>query len=94
MSENEFSGHAELDLGELDAVTGGAARAVAIELEGQVVDVQPNGAFRAQLDDGKAVTCCLSGQLRSRFIRVRPGDKVKVEMNLSDSSRGRITYRY
>jgi translation initiation factor IF-1 len=94
MSENEFSGHAELDLGELDAVTGGVARAVAIELEGQVVDVQPSGAFRAQLDDGKAVTCCLSGQLRSRFIRVRPGDKVKVEMNLSDSSRGRITYRY
>ena len=53
MSENESSNHAELGLDELDVVAGGAAKAGAVELDGQVVEALPNSMFRVQLDDGK-----------------------------------------
>ena len=93
MRENGPSNHAELGFDELDVVAGGAAKANAVELDGRVVEALPNATFQVQLDDGRTVTCHISGKLRVNFIRVRPGDRVRVEMNPSDSSRGRIIWR-
>ena len=94
MRENELSSHVELGLDELDAVAGGAAKAGVVELEGQIVEALPNSMFQVQLDDGKSVTCHISGQLRRNCIRIIPGERVKVEVNPSDPSRGRIIWRY
>ena len=93
MSENESSNRAELGLDELDVVAGGAAKVGAVELDGQVVEALPNSMFRVQLDDGKTVTCHLAGRLRMNYIRVVVGNRVKVEVNPSDPSRGRIVWR-
>ena len=93
MREDEFSNHAELGLDELDAVAGGAAGANAVELEGRVVEALPNSMFQVQLDDGKTVMCHISGKLRMRYIRIAVGNRVGVEMNPSDPSRGRIIWR-
>jgi translation initiation factor IF-1 len=65
----------------------------AIELEGEVVEALPNTFFRVQIDDGPLVLGKLSGTMRRRWIRVNPGDRVRIELSPYDLTRGRITYR-
>ncbi len=64
-----------------------------IETEGTVVEALPNAMFRIQLDSGHKVLAHVSGKMRMHFIRILPGDKVKLELSPYDLSRGRITYR-
>lgn len=66
----------------------------AIEVEGQVVEVLPNAMFRVELSTGQRVLTHISGKMRINFIRILPGDRVKVELSAYDPTRGRITYRY
>jgi translation initiation factor IF-1 len=66
----------------------------AIEVEGTVVEPLPNAMFRVELESGHKVLAHVSGKIRMNFIRILPGDKVKVELSPYDLSRGRITYRY
>ena len=93
MREEGFSSHVELGLDELDVVAGGAGGADAVEIDGQVVEALPNAMFRVQLDDGGTATCRLSGKLRMNFIRILPGDRVRVQTDPNDPSRGRIVWR-
>jgi translation initiation factor IF-1 len=65
----------------------------AIEVEGQVVEALPNAMFRVTLQNGHTVLAHVSGKMRMHFIRILPGDKVKVELSPYDLTRGRITYR-
>ena len=69
-----------------------------IEVEGEVVEALPNTMFRVQLESagggsGHAVLATISGKMRKHYIRILPGDKVKVELSPYDLSRGRITFR-
>lgn len=64
-----------------------------IEVEGKVTEPLPNAMFRVELDSGHEVLAHISGKLRLNFIRILPGDRVKVELSPYDLSRGRITYR-
>jgi translation initiation factor IF-1 len=66
----------------------------AIEVEGTVVEPLPNAMFRVELENGHKVLAHVSGKIRMNFIRILPGDKVKIERSPYDLSRGRITYRY
>lgn len=65
-----------------------------IEVEGTVVEVLPNAMFRVELQSGHRVLAHISGKMRIHFIRISPGDRVKVELSPYDPTRGRITYRY
>lgn len=65
----------------------------AIEVEGTVVEPLPNAMFTVQLENGHRVLAHISGKMRMHFIRILPGDKVKVELSPYDLTRGRITYR-
>ncbi|MBE6030698.1 MAG: translation initiation factor IF-1 [Clostridiales bacterium] len=64
-----------------------------IEVFGTVVDAQPNAQFKVKLDNGYEVLAHISGKIRMNFIRILPGDKVKVELSPYDLTRGRITWR-
>jgi translation initiation factor IF-1 len=66
----------------------------AIEVEGTVTETLPNAMFRVQLKTGHIVLAHISGKMRMNFIRILPGDRVKLEMSPYDLTRGRITYRY
>lgn len=66
----------------------------AIEAEGTVVEPLPNAMFRVDLDNGHRVLAHISGKMRMHYIRILPGDRVKVELSPYDLTRGRITYRY
>ena len=65
-----------------------------IEVEGEITEALPSTMFRVQLDSGHSVLATISGKMRKNYIRILPGDKVKVELSPYDLSRGRITYRY
>ena len=71
-----------------------------IEVEGEVVEALPSTMFRVQIDGGLGtvdkidVLATISGKMRKNYIRILPGDRVKVELSAYDLSRGRITYRY
>jgi translation initiation factor IF-1 len=65
-----------------------------IEVEGEITEALPSTMFRVQLDGGHSVLATISGKMRKHYIRILPGDKVKVELSPYDLSRGRITYRY
>jgi translation initiation factor IF-1 len=65
-----------------------------IEVEGEVVEALPSTMFRVQLDGGHSVLATISGKMRKHYIRILPGDKVKVELSPYDLNRGRITYRH
>lgn len=69
------------------------AKEKAIEVEGTVVETLPNAMFRVDLDNGLKVLAHISGKMRMHFIRILPGDKVKVELSPYDLTRGRIVYR-
>lgn len=64
-----------------------------IELDGTVKEVLPNTLFRVEVAGGHEVLCHLSGKMRIHFIKILPGDKVKVEVTPYDKTKGRITYR-
>ena len=66
----------------------------AIEVEGTVVEPLPNAMFRVELDNGHRVLAHVSGKMRMNFLRILPGDRVKVELSPYDLTRGRITYRF
>ena len=63
------------------------------EVSGTVRESLPNTLFRVELEDGSIIICHLSGKMRMHFIKILPGDRVKVEMTPYDKSKGRITYR-
>lgn len=65
-----------------------------IEVEGTVVEPLPNAMFRVELENGHKVLAHISGKMRMHFIRILPGDLVKVQLSPYDLTRGRITYRY
>ena len=65
-----------------------------IEVEGEVVEALPSTMFRVQVEAGHSVLATISGKMRKHYIRILPGDKVKVELSPYDLNRGRITYRH
>ena len=69
------------------------AKEEAIEVEAVVVEPLPNAMFRVEMENGHRVLAHVSGKMRKHFIRILPGDKVKVELSPYDLSRGRIVYR-
>ena len=64
-----------------------------IEVEGTVVESLPNTQFKVELENGHQILAHISGKLRMNYIKILPGDKVKVELSPYDLSRGRITWR-
>ena len=64
-----------------------------IETEGKVVEALPNATFKVQLSNGHVITAYISGKLRMNYIRIIPGDTVKLEMSPYDLTKGRITWR-
>jgi translation initiation factor IF-1 len=64
-----------------------------IEFEGTIRESLPNAMFRVELDNGHKVLAHISGKIRKNFIKILPGDRVKVELTPYDLTRGRITYR-
>ena len=63
------------------------------EAEGVVKESLPNTLFRVEITNGDLILCHLSGKMRMNYIKILPGDKVKVEMTLYDKTKGRIVYR-
>ncbi len=66
----------------------------AVEIDGVVKEILPGTLFRVEIESGKEVLCHLSGKMRKFFIKLLPGDRVKLEMTPYDLERGRIVYRY
>ncbi|MFN8654815.1 MAG: translation initiation factor IF-1 [Candidatus Obscuribacterales bacterium] len=64
-----------------------------IEFEGVIRESLPNAMFRVELDNGHKVLAHISGKIRKNFIKILPGDRVRVELTPYDLTRGRITYR-
>mgnify|MGYP002564852537 CR=1 FL=1 len=69
------------------------SKADAIEIEGTVVEKLPNAMFQVELPNGHRIMAHISGKMRMNFIRIYPGDKVKIELSPYDLNRGRITWR-
>lgn len=69
------------------------AKEEAIEVEGVVQEALPNAMFRVELENGHVILGHISGKMRKHYIRILPGDKVKVELSPYDLTRGRITFR-
>ena len=65
-----------------------------IEMQGEVMENLPNATFRVKLENGHTIHAFISGKMRMNYIRILPGDKVKVELSAYDLTRGRITYRH
>ena len=66
----------------------------AFEIEGVVRESLPNTLFRVQLPSGDLILCHLSGKMRMNFIKILPGDRVRIEMTPYDKTKGRVVYRY
>ena len=64
-----------------------------IEVEGTVVEALPNTNFKVELENGHQILAHISGKLRMNYIKILPGDKVKLELSPYDLNRGRITWR-
>ena len=69
------------------------AKRDAIRLDAKVIEALPNAVFKVELENGHIILAHVSGKMRMHFIRILPGDKVKLELSPYDLSRGRITYR-
>ena len=65
-----------------------------IELEGLVVETLPNTTFKVKLENDHIITAHISGKMRMHYIKLLPGDKVKLEMSPYDLTKARITFRY
>jgi len=70
------------------------AKEESIEVEGVVEEAMPNAMFLVRLENGHQVLGHISGKMRKLYIRILPGDRVKVELSPYDLTRGRITYRF
>ena len=66
----------------------------AIEQEGVIVETLPNAMFKVELENGHVIMAHISGKMRMNYIKILPGDRVKVEMSPYDLSKGRISFRY
>ncbi|MCH6544745.1 MAG: translation initiation factor IF-1 [Deltaproteobacteria bacterium] len=69
------------------------AKQDAIEVTGTVLETLPNAMFRVKLENGHKVLAHISGKMRMHYIKILPGDKVKIELSPYDLARGRIVYR-
>ncbi|MCD4716507.1 MAG: translation initiation factor IF-1 [Desulfobacterales bacterium] len=69
------------------------AKEEALEVEGVVIETLPNAMFRVELENGHRVLGHISGKMRKHFIKILPGDKVRIELSPYDLSKGRIVYR-
>ena len=65
-----------------------------IEMSGKVIETLPNTMFRVELENGHVVTAHISGKMRLHYIKLLPGDKVKLDMSPYDLTKARITFRY
>jgi translation initiation factor IF-1 len=70
------------------------AKQANIEQDGVITESLSNAMFRVELENGHEIIAHISGKMRMHYIKILPGDKVKVEMSPYDLSKGRITYRY
>jgi len=70
------------------------AKQAAIEQDGVITEALSNAMFRVELENGHVITAHISGKMRLHYIRILPGDKVKIEMSPYDLTKGRITFRY
>ena len=70
------------------------AKQAAIEQDGTIVEALSNAMFRVELENGHEITAHISGKMRMHYIRILPGDKVRVEISPYDLSKGRISFRY
>jgi translation initiation factor IF-1 len=70
------------------------AKEPGIEVDGEIVETLPNALFRVKLENDHVVLAHVSGKMRMHYIKILPGDTVKLELSPYDLSRGRITYRY
>ena len=66
----------------------------AIELDGVILEDLSNAMFKVELENGHVITAHISGKMRMHYIKILPGDKVKVEMSPYDLTKGRISFRY
>ncbi|MFN0116708.1 MAG: translation initiation factor IF-1 [Elusimicrobiota bacterium] len=64
-----------------------------IEVEGTILEALPNAMFKVEMEGGHKVLAHISGKMRMHYIKILPGDKVRVELSPYDLTRGRITYR-
>ena len=65
-----------------------------IEHEGVIVETLPNAMFKVELENGHVIIAHISGKMRMNYIKILPGDRVKVEMSPYDLTKGRISFRY
>ena len=65
-----------------------------IEVDGEIIETLPNAMFKVILENGHEVLAHVSGKMRMHYIKILPGDKVKLELSPYDLTKGRITYRY
>ena len=65
-----------------------------IEKEGTIIEALSNAMFRVELDNGLVIIAHISGKMRMHYLRILPGDKVRVEMSPYDLTKGRISFRY
>ncbi len=70
------------------------AKQGSIEQDGTIIEALPNATFRVELENGHVVLAHISGKMRMFYIKILPGDRVKLEMSPCDLTKGRITYRY
>ena len=70
------------------------AKQAPIEQEGTILEAKTNAMFRVELENGHVVTAHISGKMRMHYIKLLPGDKVKLEMSPYDLTKARITYRF
>lgn len=70
------------------------AKQASIEQDGTVIESLGNAMFRVELENGHQIIAHISGKMRMHYIKILPGDRVKVEMTPYDLSKGRITFRY
>ena len=70
------------------------AKQANIELDGTITQALSNAMFRVELENGHEIVAHISGKMRKFYIKLLPGDKVKMEMSPYDLTKGRITYRY
>jgi translation initiation factor IF-1 len=69
------------------------AKQKSIEQEGKIIEALSNAMFRVELENGHVVTAHISGKMRLHYIKLLPGDKVKIEMSPYDLTKARITFR-
>lgn len=70
------------------------AKEEGITVDGKVLETLPNAMFRVELENSHVVLAHISGKMRMHYIKILPGDKVRLELSAYDLTRGRVTYRY